>query len=160
MLFVLIPLLLGSWVYCLLILVAARKYLAVRPPSSVSACEPISILKPLAGLDEGLEENLRTFFVQEYTDFEILFAVRRESDAAVPIVRKLQAEYPGVASRLLIVGDGPSLRHHHLQFGRGRTQTRAVHGAHPHEVGARRHVRRRHREARHRRARQVVEAWP
>ena len=104
--FVLVPLLVGSWVYCLLILVAARKYIAVRPPS-LSAVEGVSILKPWSGLDEGLEDNLRSFFTQEYALFEILFAVRQESDGAVPVVRKLQAEYPGVASRLLIVGEPP-----------------------------------------------------
>jgi ceramide glucosyltransferase len=108
LLFVFLPLLLGSWVYCLLILVAARKYLAVRPPASVAPFEPVSILKPLSGLDEGLEANLRSFFEQEYRgEFEILLAARQESDAAVPVVRQLQSEYPGVVSRLLIVGEPP-----------------------------------------------------
>jgi ceramide glucosyltransferase len=98
--------LLGSWVYCVLILVAARKFLAERPLGLVA--EPISILKPLSGLDEGLEENLRTFFTQRYAgEYEILFAVRQETDAAAPVVRALQAEYPRVASRLLIVGEPP-----------------------------------------------------
>lgn len=107
MLFVLIPLLVGSWVYCLLILVAARNYVAVRPSAFVDAVG-VSILKPLSGLDEGLEENLRSFFEQDYpAGFEILMAVRQESDPAVPVVRKLQAEYPSVASRLLIVGEPP-----------------------------------------------------
>ncbi len=101
-------LLLGSWVYCILIIVAARKFLAVRPSPLRSPFEPVSILKPLAGLDEGLEENLRTFFTQTYPgEYEILFAVRRGDDPAVAVVKRLQSQYPQVASRLLLVGDPP-----------------------------------------------------
>ena len=72
-----------------------------------SSTPGISILKPLAGADLGLESNLRTFFEQDYPSFEILFAVRREDDPALPIVRGLQTEYPAVPSRLLIVGEPP-----------------------------------------------------
>ena len=50
----LLALLAGSLVFCLLAILAARKYLAVRP-SSFSGHLPISILKPLAGLDLGLD---------------------------------------------------------------------------------------------------------
>lgn len=96
----------GSWVYCILIVVAARRFLSVRP-SPLLAPEPVSILKPLAGLDDGLEENLRTFFEQDYPAFEILFAVRCENDPAVDVVRRLQAQYPQVESRLLLVGEPP-----------------------------------------------------
>ena len=99
--------LLGSWVYCVLTIVAARKFLSVRPLSLSASPDPASILKPLAGLDEGLEENLRSFFTQDYPLFEILFAVRHESDPAVAVVRKLQAEYPRVTSRLLLAGEPP-----------------------------------------------------
>jgi len=68
----------------------------------------ISVLKPLAGADLGLAENLRSFFEQQYAGpWEILFAVRTAADAAVPIVEKLRAEYPHVASRLLFVGEPP-----------------------------------------------------
>ena len=65
----------GSFVYCVLSIEAARRYLAVQPPL-LQHPVPISILKPLSGVDEGLEENLRSFFEQDYPDFEILFAVR------------------------------------------------------------------------------------
>src|ERR1700681_2003614 len=69
--------------------------------------EPVSILKPLAGLDLGLESNLRTFFEQDYHDYEILFAVREADDPAAAVVAKLQQEYPKIPSRLLITGEPP-----------------------------------------------------
>src|SRR5438045_3980042 len=81
----LVAVLAGSLVYSLLAMVAARRYLAVRSPA-FEAAEPISILKPLAGLDAGLESNLRTFFEQDYPSFEILFAVRDADDPALDVV--------------------------------------------------------------------------
>ena len=90
----------------MLAIVAAFRYLAVHPPKLVHA-EPISILKPLSGLDLGLESNLRTFFEQDYPAFELLFAVRESSDPAVVVVKKLQAEHPNVLSRLIVTGEPP-----------------------------------------------------
>src|SRR5580698_8314408 len=93
-------------VYSVLVMVAARRYLLVRPPEPVKdAEEPISILKALAGLDQDLESNLRAFFEQDYPEFEILFAVRTRKDPAVAVVEKLRAEYQHVSSRLLITGE-------------------------------------------------------
>jgi ceramide glucosyltransferase len=99
-------LLAGSLVYSLMVVTAALRYLSVRTPKLQSA-EPVSILKPLSGLDLGLESNLRTFFEQDYPDFEILFAVREPDDPAAAVVVKLQQEYPTVPSRLLITGEPP-----------------------------------------------------
>jgi ceramide glucosyltransferase len=96
----------GSIVYSLLQIVAARRYLAVRAPALL-ASEPISILKPLAGLDLDLESNLRTVFEQDYPKFEILFAVRHQDDPAAEVVARLQREFPKVSSRLMITGDPP-----------------------------------------------------
>ena len=99
-----LALVVGAVVYSVISIIAAWSYLRARAPVR-PATEPVSILKPLAGLDRGLESNLRTFFEQDYRAFEILFAVRNPDDPAVPVVEKLRAEYPSVPSRLLFTGE-------------------------------------------------------
>lgn len=96
----------GSIVYSALQISASFRYLAVKPPALRNA-EPISILKPLAGLDLDLESNLRTFFEQDYPAFEILFALRNANDPAAEVVARLQQEYSKIPSRLLITGEPP-----------------------------------------------------
>lgn len=103
---VLLVVLAGAIVYSLLSMVAAFRYLSVRPPA-LTAPEPISILKPLSGLDLDLESNLRTFFEQDYPSFEILFAVKDTSDPAAEVVERLRREYPRVSSQLLLTGESP-----------------------------------------------------
>jgi len=104
--FVFAALLSGSLVYCVLVVLAAVRYRGVRPPE-LRATPPISILKPLAGVEDGLEDNLRTFFEQRYPEFEILFAVRGPRDPAVELVEKLRACYPAIPSRLVVTGEPP-----------------------------------------------------
>jgi ceramide glucosyltransferase len=104
--YALLALVTGSLVYCFLTVVAARRYRAVRPPS-LGTPVPISVLKPLAGLDDGLEENLRSFFEQDYPYFEILFAVRSPQDPALAVVQKLRAAYPTVPAQTIVTGEPP-----------------------------------------------------
>ena len=99
-------LLTGSLVYCVLVLMAVLRYLSVRP-APLRIYEPISILKPLHGLDEGLEENLRACFEQDYIAFEILFAARDAGDPALALVEKLRAEYPNVQTKVIVTGEPP-----------------------------------------------------
>ncbi|MBL8174144.1 MAG: bacteriohopanetetrol glucosamine biosynthesis glycosyltransferase HpnI [Bryobacterales bacterium] len=103
---VLLALVAGSLVFTLLAMEAARRYMAHRRPGA-GLRQPISILKPLAGLDEGLEENLRSFFTQDYPDFEILLAVSTEADASLPLARRMQAEFPHIPCRIVITGEPP-----------------------------------------------------
>ncbi|MGH9674729.1 MAG: bacteriohopanetetrol glucosamine biosynthesis glycosyltransferase HpnI [Bryobacteraceae bacterium] len=102
----LVPLVAGSCVYGLLVAFAAWRYRAARPPATLDF-PPITVLKPLAGADEGLEENLRSFFIQDYPDFEILFAVRDSTDPAVHVCESLRAAHPHISSRLVIAGEPP-----------------------------------------------------
>jgi ceramide glucosyltransferase len=104
---ILSTLLAGSLVYCVLVMVATRRYLRAKlpPPGSTPS---ISIVKPLCGRDEGLEENLRSFFVQDYPDFEVLLAVHRESDPAVEVAEKVIREFSGkIRARLIVTGESP-----------------------------------------------------
>ncbi|HKT49432.1 MAG TPA: bacteriohopanetetrol glucosamine biosynthesis glycosyltransferase HpnI [Candidatus Angelobacter sp.] len=101
-------LLAGSLVYCVLVVVATRRYLSVVPPDPLSS-PGISVLKPLCGHDEGLEENLRSFFVQEYPNYEVLFGVHRSDDPAAAVAEKIIQEYWNgpVKARLIVTGESP-----------------------------------------------------
>jgi len=104
---VLAVLLTGSLVYCVLIILATRRFLITPAPAPGNA-PAISILKPLCGHDEGLEENLRSFFEQGYPEFEVLFAVHREDDPAAHLAERMMSEYAGkVKSRLVVTGESP-----------------------------------------------------
>ena len=73
---------------------------------------PVTILKPLCGLDAGLYENLRSFCVQDYPGYQVVFGVREAADPAVPVVRRLIEELPQVDISLVVDGTviGPNLK--------------------------------------------------
>lgn len=62
----------------------------------------VSILKPLSGIDDNLKENLRSFFEQDYANFELLFGVQDIDDPSIEIVNSLINIYPEVTARLII----------------------------------------------------------
>lgn len=98
-------LLAGSLVYCVLIVVATQRFLSARIPAPGSK-PPVSILKPLCGYDEGLEENLRSFFVQDYPEYEVLLGVHTADDPAAPVAEKVIREFSGsVSARLIVTGE-------------------------------------------------------
>ncbi|MDX2036220.1 MAG: glycosyltransferase [Isosphaeraceae bacterium] len=63
---------------------------------------PVTIFKPLKGHDEGLEENLRSFFELDYPTTQLLFCVADEDDKAIPVVRRLLDEYPDQDAELIV----------------------------------------------------------
>jgi ceramide glucosyltransferase len=66
---------------------------------------PVTIIRPVCGLDPFDELTLRSTFTLSHPGLEILFCSARERDAAVPLVRRLIAEYPHVDAKLLIGDD-------------------------------------------------------
>jgi ceramide glucosyltransferase len=96
---------LGSWVFCVLAVVAARSYRRQQVPGLQTDPPPLSVLKPLHGLDDGLEENLRSFFEQDYPEFELLFAARSEADPGLNLARRLAGEYPRRPCRFFVTGE-------------------------------------------------------
>jgi ceramide glucosyltransferase len=77
-------------------LMLLRSFQASRRSNGVSlaSCAPISVLKPLCGLDDDLEANLKSFVEQDHPDFELLLGVRSEDDAAWPLARDLERKHP------------------------------------------------------------------
>jgi ceramide glucosyltransferase len=71
----------------------------------ISPLPPVSILKPLAGRDAELTENLESFFTQDHERFELLFGVTDPRDPAVEAARELARRYPHVPCRV-VVHDG------------------------------------------------------
>lgn len=83
---------------------AAWRY-AVPSPARPAERPFVSIIRPVCGLDRYDEETLRSTFTLDWPDYEILFCAARESDIAVPLVRRLIAEFPARRARLLIGED-------------------------------------------------------
>ena len=69
---------------------------------------PVTILKPVHGMEARLEENLESFFWQDYPDFEIMIGARNADDPALAVAEKLRHRYPKVKSRIVISGPPPS----------------------------------------------------
>jgi ceramide glucosyltransferase len=65
---------------------------------------PVSVLKPVHGLEARLKENIESFFRQDYPNYEVLFAADEANDAALDVVREVCARYPNVPSRILVTG--------------------------------------------------------
>ncbi len=63
---------------------------------------PMTIFKPLKGLDEELEANLRSFFHLDYPVYQLLFGVAEAGDPAIAVVQKLMGEHPDRDARLVV----------------------------------------------------------
>ncbi|PYV89001.1 MAG: glycosyl transferase [Acidobacteria bacterium] len=100
---------LSSTVFLILALAAAVRY-RIRAQrekqliASTSALPPVTILKPVHGAEPRLRENLESFFLQDYPDFEIVFGARDPSNEALKVVEDLQRHYPQVKARIVYSG--------------------------------------------------------
>jgi ceramide glucosyltransferase len=65
-------------------------------PGGVSAFQPpVTIAKPICGMDAGLEENLRSFFAQDYPTYQVVFGAQNPHDPALATVRSVMQESTG-----------------------------------------------------------------
>jgi ceramide glucosyltransferase len=87
--------------YFLVAVWSARAFLR-RPRFPAGFAPPVSILKPLHGLDPGMLEAFASHCRQNYSgEYEILFGVSRLDDPAAAVVGQLRAEFPDHAIRLI-----------------------------------------------------------
>ncbi len=62
----------------------------------------VSILKPVKGLDDGLEENLLSLADQAYPTFEILVGAADPDDPALAVARRVASQRPAAAIRVVV----------------------------------------------------------
>ena len=87
----------GGAVFELLCLLAVWRFLTQTPSShsfSFSKWPPVTVLKPVCGLEKNLRVNLRSACLQDYPEFQVVFSVQDPSDPAVPLLKEIQQEYP------------------------------------------------------------------
>jgi ceramide glucosyltransferase len=92
-------------IYYTIALVSSVKFFRsarVKTEAKSGFAPPVSILKPIRGLDPGARENFVSFCQQDYPDYEILFCVGDTNDPALPLLEQVVREFPDRQIRILI----------------------------------------------------------
>jgi len=97
------------FIYYLIALFSAWQFFRRRASSTPDPnfTPPVSILKPIRGLDPEAYENFASFCKQDYPDYELLFCVGADDDLVIPVLQKLVADFPERRIRVLF-GSGRS----------------------------------------------------
>ena len=92
------------FIYYLIALFSAWQFFRRRAPgvtSDPNFTPPVSILKPIRGLDPDAYENFASFCKQDYPEYELLFCVGVDDDLVIPVLQKLVADFPERRIRVL-----------------------------------------------------------
>jgi ceramide glucosyltransferase len=91
-----------SLAYYVVAILAALRFFTRERKKSVGVFQPpISLLKPVRGVDFASYENFSSFCSQNYPSYEVLFCVNEMSDLAVPVIQKVMADFPDRKIRIL-----------------------------------------------------------
>ncbi len=90
-----------SLLLVLLQALAQRALIQAPPPPRPEELPPISILKPLKGVDADLKENLRSIFRLDYPRYEVILGTEDPDDPALAVAQRVAAEFPQIRSLIL-----------------------------------------------------------
>jgi ceramide glucosyltransferase len=86
----------GGTVYGVLCMAATalfRRRVQAHRVSQVDSWPPVTILKPIYGLEKNLETNLRRACTQDYPDYQVVLTAQRRDEPALPLMRKIENEF-------------------------------------------------------------------
>ncbi len=73
-----------------------------RPHIQSGFSPPVTVLKPICGLEQGMDENLRSFCQQDYPEYQILFGFHGPDDTAIPLIQNIIKDYPELDIEMVI----------------------------------------------------------
>ncbi len=73
-----------------------------RPHIPSGFTPPVTIFKPICGLEQDMDENLRSFCQQNYPKYQIIFGLQGKDDAAIPLIQKIIEDYPQLDLEMVI----------------------------------------------------------
>lgn len=91
-------------VLCLISVIRLRMRPVVSPQWSFPSWPPVTVLKPVCGLEKNLGVNLRSACVQDYPEFQVVFSVQDAGDPAIPLLKDIQREFG--AEKVAVAIDG------------------------------------------------------
>ena len=107
----------GAWICLATVALATATYslaaASLRRHRTGAAPEPprplpfVSIIKPLRGLDDELEDNLESFFRLDYPEYEVVFSFARGDDPAFPIARRVADRHRSIVAAFVVNGREP-----------------------------------------------------
>jgi ceramide glucosyltransferase len=87
--------------YLVAIIAAVRFFRGERARQLPEFAPPVSLLKPVHGVDFASRINFESFCRQNYPEYEILFCVNDMEDPAVPLLRQAIKDFPECSIRIL-----------------------------------------------------------
>ena len=97
--------------YGLISLCCARDFFR-RKKSAADHAPPVTIIKPVKGMDADSYGNFASFCRQDYPQFQIIFAAASPKDPAIPVIERIRADFPAVDMELVVDGriHGPNYK--------------------------------------------------
>ena len=74
-----------------------------RSSQTVDFLPAVSNLKPIRGLDNEAYENFRSYCMQDYPDYELLFGIGDGDEAVLEVIERLKREFPARRIRVIHV---------------------------------------------------------
>jgi len=112
---------LASGCYYLVCLWGASTFLRARKTRRdavpIQVLPPVSVLKPLKGVDPEIYESFRSHCLQDYPEYEIIFGVSDPNDPAIASVERLKKEFPQMPIHTLVCANrlGPNVKVSNLE---------------------------------------------
>ena len=99
----LLGLVLLSWMYWIVVAITVAIFFARRASLEKAGYRPsVSLIKPVCGLEKNLYGNLSSACIQDYPDYEVLYALQNPEDPVLPILERIRAENPQRRVRIIV----------------------------------------------------------